>query len=118
MNRRLREKVLAEWRGLPGRMTAHTATPIGEGVKKVMEALGLGERLNEAQVMQCWKDIVGEFIATHSCPDRLKEGVLYVNVIQPAVLYELDRELKPQILKKLKKEFGAKTIREIRFRVG
>lgn len=119
MNRQLREKILAEWRGLPQRPPPPDRTvPLGEGLKKVMQGLGLNERLNEAQVLQCWKEIVGEFIAGHSCPSRLKDGVLYVQVIQPAVLYELDRELKPQILKKLKKQFGTKVIRDIRFKTG
>ncbi len=119
VNRQLREKVLAEWRGLPQKMPrADRTVPVAEGLKKVMQGLGLAERLNEAQMLQCWKEVVGEFIAGHSCPSRLKDGVLYVQVIQPAVLYELDRDLKPQILKKLKKQFGAKVIREVRFRAG
>src|SRR5271170_5413315 len=119
MKKQLRERVLAEWRGLPQKPPAADRTvALGEGLKKVMLGLGLGERLHEAQMLECWKEIVGEFIAGHSCPSRLKEGVLYVQVIQPTVLYELDRELKPQILKKLKKQFGAKVIREIRFRTG
>ena len=119
MNRYLRERILAEWRGLPDKPpTAHSAISVGEGLKKVMQGLGLQERLSEAQVLQCWKEMVGEFIASHSCPSRLKEGVLYVNVIQPTILYELDREWKPQILQKLKKQFGARVIREVRFRAG
>jgi predicted nucleic acid-binding Zn ribbon protein len=119
MNRQLREKILAEWRGLPQKPPQPDRTvSVAEGLKKVMHGLGLDERLHEAQMLQCWKEIVGEFIAGHSCPTRLKDGVLYVQVIQPAVLYELDRELKPQILKKLKKQFGGKVIREIRFRTG
>lgn len=119
MNKRLREKILEEWRGLPQKMPPPDRTvSLAEGLKKVMHGLGLEERLNEAEVLKCWKEIVGEFLAAHSCPTRLKDGVLHVQVIQPAVLYELDREWKPQILKKLKKQFGAKAIREVRFRTG
>ena len=119
MDRKLREKILAEWRGLPQKPPAPDRTvSVAEGLKKVMHGLGLNERLHEAQMLQCWKEIVGEFIAGHSCPNRLKDGVLHVQVIQPAVLYELDRELKPQILKKLKKQFGTRVIREIKFRTG
>lgn len=119
MKRRLREQVIAEWRGLPQKTPRPDRTvSAAEGLQKVMQNLGLGERLREAQVLQCWRETVGDFIAEHSCPSKLKDGVLIVQVLQPTVHYELDRVWKPQILKKLKARFGAKIIREIRFRVG
>lgn len=119
MNRRMREKILAEWRGLSQKPPPPDRTvSAGDAVEKLMQTLGLKERLQEAQVLDVWKEIVGEFIAGHSVPTRLRDGVLYVQVIQPSVHYELDRILKPEILKRLKARFGAKTIREIKFRVG
>jgi hypothetical protein len=63
-------------------------------------------------------EIVGEFIATHSAPVTLREGVLYVRVLQPALHYELEQVSKIDILRKLKQRFGSKTICDIRFRVG
>jgi hypothetical protein len=54
----------------------------------------------------------------YSAPIALREGVLYVRVVQPALHYELEQVSKIDILRKLKKRFGAKTIRDIRFRVG
>jgi hypothetical protein len=119
MDRELRERVLREWRGLSQKCPRPDRTvSITDGVKKVMADLGLNERLQEEEVLKFWKEIVGDFIADHSCPSRLRDGILYVQVIQPTVHYELDRVWKPQILKKLKKRFGSKTIREIRFRTG
>jgi hypothetical protein len=58
------------------------------------------------------------FIAAHSAPVALREGVLYVRVLQPSLHYELKRIAKTQILQKLKRRFGGKTIRDIRFRLG
>jgi len=43
---------------------------------------------------------------------------VYIRVPQPALYYELDQISKAQILRKLKRRFGGKTIRDIRFRVG
>ena len=63
-------------------------------------------------------NIVGEFFAKHSAPHQLKDGVLYVSVLQPTVHFELDRGWKRDILDKLKKKFGARTVREIKFRLG
>jgi hypothetical protein len=61
---------------------------------------------------------VGDFIATHSTPVALREGILYVRVLQPALHYELEQVSKIDILRKLKRRFGPKTIRDVRFRVG
>jgi predicted nucleic acid-binding Zn ribbon protein len=85
---------------------------------KVMQKLGLKERLQESEVLGAWKLLVGDFIAAHSCPVALRDGILYVHVLQPALHYELERITKPQILRKLKQRFGGRVIRDLRFRLG
>ena len=119
MNTAFREAVIAEWRGLPGR----TARPercqtTAELLPKLIQKLGLGERLRETEIMQAWTTLVGEFIAAHSCPISLRDGILYVHVLQPALHYELEQVSKIDILRKLKQRFGGKVIRDVRFRVG
>jgi len=52
-----------------------------------------------------------------STPVALREGILYVRVLQPTLHYELEQISKSEILRKLKQRFGAKTIRDVRFRV-
>jgi predicted nucleic acid-binding Zn ribbon protein len=119
MKARLRAKVIAEWRGLREQpFVRDTAKPIEEPLVKLMQALGLGDRLREDEVKRAWKEIVGDFLATHSEPVALKEGTLFVRVLQPTLHYELDRVWKPRLLQKLKQRFGTRTIREVRFRVG
>src|SRR5205809_7935360 len=119
VNSSLRAAVIAEWRGLPDKKTRtdRWRSP-AELVPKLMQRLGLRERLHETEVIDAWSKIVGEFIAAHSAPVALREGVLYVRVLQPALHYELEQVSKSDILRKLKKRFGGKTIRAIRFRVG
>jgi len=85
---------------------------------ELMQRLGLRERLHETEVIDAWSKIVGDFIAAHSTPVALREGILYVRVLQPALHYELEQISKPQILRKLKQRFGGKIIRDIRFRIG
>ena len=85
---------------------------------KVMQKLGLKERMQETEILGAWKTLVGEFIAAHSCPIALREGILYVHVLQPALHYELDRVNKPEILRKLKQRYGGRAIRDLRFRLG
>jgi predicted nucleic acid-binding Zn ribbon protein len=89
-----------------------------ELLPKIMQRLGLRERLHEAEVIDAWSKIVGEFIAAHSAPVALREGILYVRVLQPALHYELEQVSKIEILRKLKKRFSSKTIRDVRFRLG
>ncbi len=116
---KLRAIALAEWRGLPNTpFIRETSKPIGETMAKVLAGLGLKDRLREDEVMRAWTEIVGEFIAGHSTPSRLKDAVLYVQVLQPTALYDLDRVWKPQILEKLKARFGPRTVRDIKFRIG
>ena len=42
-------------------------------------------------------------------PVALREAMLYVRVLQPALRYELEQISKSEILRKLKQRFGAKT---------
>jgi predicted nucleic acid-binding Zn ribbon protein len=74
--------------------------------------------LHENEVQEAWSNIVGDFIAAHSAPVALREGVLYVRVLQPALHYELEQVSKIDILRKLKQRFGGKIVRDVRFRVG
>jgi predicted nucleic acid-binding Zn ribbon protein len=119
MNPSLRAAVIAEWRGLPEKkMRADRWQAPADVLPKLMQRLGLRERLHETEVIEAWSKIVGEFIAAHSAPVALREGILYARVLQPALHYELEQISKPEILRKLKQRFGGKTIRDVRFRVG
>jgi len=119
MNASLRAAVIAEWRGLPANKTRPDRWQApGDLLPKLMQQLGLSERLRESEVIDAWKQIVGEFIAAHSAPMHLREGTLFVRVLQPALHYQFEQISKAEILRKLKQRFGSKIIREIRFRIG
>jgi hypothetical protein len=113
--RRLR--VVAEWRGYPEGPTETSGCfcAIGEILKAFLGKLNLSERLGENTILEAWKEMVGGFFASHSTPVRLKSGVLYVQVHQSSVRYELDRVWKPRILTRLQQRFGKMTVRELRF---
>jgi predicted nucleic acid-binding Zn ribbon protein len=119
MSSGLRDRVIAEWRGLPEpRQRPDRWKAPAELLPVLMQKLGLRERLHEKDVTEAWSVIVGDFIAAHSAPSALRQGILYVRVLQPALHYELEQVSKADILRKLKRRFGAKTIRDIRFRLG
>src|SRR3954465_5141046 len=115
----LRDRVIAEWRGLPEpKQRPDRWKAAAELLPALMQKLGLRERLHENEVAEAWASIVGDFIATHSAPVSLREGILYVRVLQPALHYELEQISKAEILRKLKQRFGARAIRYVRFLVG
>ena len=114
-----RALLISEWRGLPEPPSKpDRQTTAADAIAKVMASLGLGERLRQEEVLGAWREIVGDFIASHAAPHRLQNGVLFVQVLQPTMHYELDRVWKPKILEKLRARFGKKIVKEIKFRIG
>jgi predicted nucleic acid-binding Zn ribbon protein len=112
----IRRRVLEDWRGLPEEtVRSERCVAAGDALKKLLHKLGLTERLNEQEIQVAWREIVGDFLARHSLPVSVRDGVLIVQVIQPAVRYELDRSWKRSILHKLQARFGPKAVCEVRF---
>ena len=119
MNSSLRATVVSEWRGFSEKVHRPDRWQMAaELLPKLLQKLGLKERLHETEVIEAWSKIVGDFIAAHSTPVALREGTLYVRVLQPALHYQFEQISKADILRKLKRRFGGKTIRDVRFRVG
>lgn len=115
----LRQKVLEEWRGLPQpEPKADRLATVGSVLTSLAPKLGLGERLLEEEIIAAWAETVGPFFAAHSRPAKLQQGVLIVQVLQPTVLFELERRCKPIILAKLRERFGGRKIQALRFKVG
>ena len=113
----IRRRLIEEWRGLRDRPERpERVIAAADALKKLLPKLGLTERLNEQEVLAAWSEIVGDFLAQHSVPVSMREGVILIQVLQPTVRYELDRSWKPEILRKLQARFGVKTVKEVRFR--
>lgn len=110
----LRRFVVEEWRGLPEKREERPLVAVSEAIQGLVSRLGLRERINEADILAAWKDVVGDFLAAHSRPSRLVKGVLHIEVMQPSVRYELDRTWRPEILRKLRERFGKNAVKEIR----
>ena len=65
----LRAAVIQEWRGLPEKKRRPDKwETAGVLLPKLMQKLGLKERLRESEVIDAWSSIVGELIAAHSAP--------------------------------------------------
>ena len=119
MRSSIRKRAIEEWRGVPEPdENVDRTLSVRDVLAQLAPKLGLEARLREEEIIAAWVEIVGDFFAKHSRPVRLYQGTLVVNVLQPTVLYELDRQWKSVVLAKLKTRFGSKIIKDLRFRLG
>ena len=93
------------------------AARAGELVDKMLKGLGLDERLHQYRALIIWEEVVGPQIAARTCPVRIREGVLEVNVDQPTWMQQLQL-MKPKILTQLNTEMGKATIKDLFLKRG
>ena len=82
-------------------------TPVlaGELVDKLLQGLGLDERLQQYKALIVWSDVVGPQIAARTRPIRIRDNILEINVDQAAWMQQLQL-MKPKILARLNAELG------------
>ena len=114
----IREQILREWRGIdePLDLNGGIHRPL-ESVDAILRRFGIQEGLDDEQVKSTWRELAGDFIATHSAPDSVKAGQLVLRVTQPAMRFHLE-QMKPMLLERLQTRFGPERVRTIRFVLG
>lgn len=115
---KIREEILREWRGAdePDDLNAgiHRA---GSFVQAILRAAGAEDGLNEDMVRAAWKELAGDFIASHTRPLSVKGGNLVLQVTQPALRFQLE-QMKPMLLTRIRRELGENRIKSIKFSLG
>jgi|MudIll2142460700_1097286.scaffolds.fasta_scaffold755489_2 predicted nucleic acid-binding Zn ribbon protein len=86
----------------------------GEILVKVLEELGLSQKLREREALTQWPEVVGPEVARRSRALRIREGVLYVRVDSAVWRQEL-HFLKSAILMSYQEKLGPDRVKEIRF---
>ena len=61
-----------------------------------MQRLGYSDRSKEIRAIECVVEIVGDFIAAHSAPVTLRDRIVCVRVVQPALHCELEESPSPK----------------------
>jgi hypothetical protein len=115
---RIRERVLREWRGVdePLDMNAGMHVP-AETIDSLLLRLGLQDGFDEEQVKRAWRELAGDFIASHSAPESIQRGELVLRVTQPAMRFHLE-QIKPMLMKRIGGLLGEGKVRTIRFKHG
>lgn len=115
---RIREEILQEWRGAeePADLNAgiHRAEKF---VAAILRAAGAEDGLHEDQVRATWKELAGDFIASHTEPVSVKSGNLVLRVTQPALRFQLE-QMKPMLLKRIRTQLGEDKVKSIKFTLG
>ncbi len=114
ISKSLRRRVVEEWRGLPEKREGRPLIAVSDALDALVKRLGLTERINEGDILSAWREVVGDFLAQHSRPARLVNGILHIEVMQSSVRYELDRTWRPEILRKLQARFGKHAVKDIK----
>jgi hypothetical protein len=86
-------------------------------LKKLLGDQGLDDRLPRYQAWLVWDKVVGDQIARHARPLRIREKILEVRVDNPVWMQQLQM-LKPKILQKLHQELPDCDIEDIYLRRG
>ena len=95
--------------------------PVGEILKEVLKARGLGNGDIFILIQRNWAAAVGEKITQHAWPLMLRNGRLTVAVDSPAWMSELSM-LSPQIIEKINSRLKGRSadgaVSELKFRLG
>ena len=114
------DRTLRAWRPtLPSDLASlatDTALTARQLVTAALGQMKLGEQLDAAAISTAWAEMVGPALAKHSSPRELRRGVLTVGVSNPTIQMELCGRPKRDILVQLQELFGARRVRDIRFR--
>ena len=81
---------------------------------RVLKEYNLADDVDTCKVFSSWKEIVGERIAEHTYPVRVRERILYVEVDDPLWLAQM-KYMKEEILLKIGGMMKEGVIRDIRF---
>lgn len=117
-NKRLRARVLREWRGASEPLDLNARVSLAsEWVNGIMESLGVRGGLSEEKVKKAWRELAGDAIARQAEPVSLRRGCLTLKVLQPAMRFHLE-QLKGALLKRLQEELGADQVKSLRLVIG
>lgn len=95
-------------------MRRNQAEMIGEMIRKVMREQGLESPLNEYRLIQAWKEVLGNAIASYTTNLYIKNQILHVHLTSSVLRQELmmGRE---RLVKSLNQHVGAQVIVNIIF---
>jgi len=90
---------------------------IGGVLEQTLRRMHLDTRVRQYRVWEVWDRAVGETVARHSQPSRVRRGILYVTCVSSVWVQQL-QFMKGVILETLNRQLGKGLLKDIRFYVG
>lgn len=88
-------------------------TPFGPLVESIIEQFHFREEFLLEAVRSSWSSVVGELIATHSCPDRIDSGILYIAADHSVYAGEISM-MRDAILERVSSRCSVAGLRDVR----
>lgn len=82
-------------------------------VNQLLRQEGLETPLNERRLIDAWETVAGATIARYTTEKFIRNQVLFVNILNPALRSELSM-MKTQLVDRLNAVIGARVITDIR----
>lgn len=95
----------------------HTFSSSRSIIREISQSHGFAGRLWEYRLQKEWTALVGEVVAAHTWPGRIKFRKLYVAVDNSVWLHQL-RYLKATLLEKIHAQMEELQLEDIIFRIG
>ncbi len=94
-------------------MFKRSVLPLDEIVNQLLRQEGLETPLNERRLIDAWETVAGATIARYTTEKFIRNQVLFVNILNPALRSELSM-MKTQLVDRLNAVIGARVITDIR----
>lgn len=95
----------------------HAFSSSGSVIREISQSHGFAVRLGEYRLQKQWKALVGEVVAAHTWPARIKFRKLHVAVDNSVWLHQL-LYLKATLLEKIQAQMEELQLEDIIFRIG
>jgi predicted nucleic acid-binding Zn ribbon protein len=102
------------WEPLPG--SSPEPVPVDRGLQRVLHALGTPSTAAMGSLFDDWVGLVGEQLATHARPVRLRASTLVLAVDDPAWATQV-RWMTAEVLERLAAGLGEGVVTELEVRV-
>ena len=94
-------------------MFKRSVLPLDDIVNQLLRQEGLETPLNERRLIDAWETVAGATIARYTTDKFIRNQVLFVNILNPALRSELSM-MKTQLVDRLNAVIGARVITDIR----
>tara|TARA_Y100000766_G_C18504140_1_gene411069 strand:+ start:35 stop:310 length:276 start_codon:yes stop_codon:yes gene_type:complete len=83
-------------------------------IKEAVKETGIEKALKQESAVFLWEEVVGKTVSTVTEAKKVENGILLIKTQSPTWRQELYMQ-KEEILNKINKKIGSRTIKEIRF---